>query len=237
MTALRYSRMNCSELALPRRVLAVHRPDAADVARVVAVVGRVVHQHQVAVLQRRRVAEVVHVVDVVGAAGGDRAIALEARVVDEEDVVRRGVELVFGDARLGAAHRFHHAETGDLRRAAHHRDLARALDAAHLVEDRVQVAHVGARLPRAQQLDEALLTRDGAVPEVVDARGLRGHELAAALPEVLGRAELGVDRRRARRRGRRHVRRRRRRSPSTSGQPAVAIAVDRRDVVGARKSA
>ncbi len=110
--------------------------------------------------------------------------------------MRRGVELVFGDARLSAAHRFHDAKAGDLRRTAQHRDLARALDAAHLVEDRIQVAHVRARLPRPQQLDEALLPRDRAVPVVVDAGGLGGYELAAALTEVLGRAELGVNRRR-----------------------------------------
>ena len=128
--------------------------------------------------------------------GRDRAIALEPRVVHLEHVVGRGIELIFGHARLGAAHGFHHPETRELGRAANHRNLARALDAAHLVEDRVQVAHVGARVARPQQLDEAALTRRRTVPEVVGARHLRRHQLAAALPEVLGRTELRVDRRR-----------------------------------------
>ena len=142
----------------------------------------------------RHVAEVVHVVDVLGPARGDRAIALEPRVVDEEHIARGGVELVLGHAGLRAAHRLHQAEAGDLRRAPDQRDLPLALDAAHLVEDRVQVAHLGARVTRAQQLDEPALPRRGAVPEVVRPRGLGADELAAALALVLGRAELREDR-------------------------------------------
>ena len=195
-TALWNSSTNCSSSRCCGGVLAVDRPDASDVADVVAVVRREVHQHQVAVLERRGVAEVVHVVDVLGAARGNRAIAFEPRVVDQEDVARRRIELILGHARLGAAHRFHQPEPGNLRGAPHHRDLARALDAPHLVEDGIEVPHLGARMTRAQQLDEPALTRPGAVPRVVDARGFRRHELAAALSLVLGRAELREDHRR-----------------------------------------
>ena len=98
---------------------------------------------------------------------------LESGVVHEEDVARRCVELVFRHTRLGAAHRLHHAEAGDLRRATDERDLARALDAAHPVENRIQVPDVGASIARAEQLDEAPLARDTAVPVVVHPGGLR----------------------------------------------------------------
>ena len=164
-----------------------------------------------------------HVVDVLGAAGRDRPVAFEARIVDEEHVAGGSVELILGDAGLGAAHRFHHRQAGDLRCAPDHGDLAGALDAAQLVEDRVEVADLGPRLPGAQELDEPLLARHRAVPEIVDARRFCGHELAAALAEVLGWTEFRINRRR---RGATAAT-----SPlpafpapSVSGQPAVAIA-------------
>ena len=147
------------QLALPGRVGAVHRPHAADVADVVAVVGRVVHQHEVAVLEAPRVAVVVHVVDVLGAGGGDRAIRFELRVVDQEDVARGGVELVLVDARFGAAHRFHQAEAGELRGAADQRDLARALDGAQVVEDRREIADLGAAALRSRSSSTNRLSR------------------------------------------------------------------------------
>ena len=40
------------------------------------------------------------------------------------------------------AHRFHDAESGDARRLADDRDLARALDGAQRVEDRIEILHL-----------------------------------------------------------------------------------------------
>ncbi len=160
------------QLALPGLVAAVDRPHPPDVAHVVVVVGRVVHQHQVARHQLPAVPEVVDVPDVLRARGGDRAVAVEPRVVHQEDVAAGGVELVLVDARLGAARRLHHAEPGELRRAADERDLARALDRPQLVQNGCQVLDRRARVARAQQLDEAPLARDAAVPEVVGDRGV-----------------------------------------------------------------
>ena len=188
--------MNCSSSRCDGAIFAVDRPHAADVAGVVAIIGSVIHQHEVAVLEGRRVAEVVHVVDVLGAAGGDGAIAFEAGVVGDEDEMGGRVELVFGHARFGAAHGLDKGEARDLGGSADQRDLARALDAAHFVEHGIEIADLRARLPHAQELDEPLLARRRAVPEIVRARGFCRDQLTAALSQVFRRTELRVDRRR-----------------------------------------
>ena len=50
-----------------------------------------------------------------------------------------GLQLVFLHARPGVAHRLHDAEAGDPRRLADDRDLARALDRAQRVDDRIEI--------------------------------------------------------------------------------------------------
>ena len=67
---------------------------------------------------------------------------------------------------LRVAHRLHDAEPGDPRRLADDGDLARALDRAQRVEDRIEVRDLGLRRGRLQLLDELLLARDAAVPGV-----------------------------------------------------------------------
>ena len=215
------------QLALPRRVRPVHRPHAADVADVVPEVRRVVHQHPVAVLQRVGVPVVVHVVDVHVAGGGDRSVAVQARAVDDEDVARGRFELVLLHAGLGAANRLHHPEAGELRRFPDERHLARALHAAQLVENRIEIADL--QRAAGQARDELLLPREAAVERVVEDRPIAGAQLAAALRVAFGRLELRVDRlqpwrtaaRRRRRRARRHppASCRRSSSPSTAPRP------------------
>ena len=180
------------QLPLPRVVLAADGPDPADVADVVPVVGGVVHQHQVAVLERRGVAEIVHVVDVFGAGRRDRSVRFEPRAVEQEHIPRGGVELILGDARLGAPHSLDQAEARELRCAPNQRDFPRALDRAQLVEDRIEIPDLGARMARAQQLDEAPLPGRAAVPIVQRPRGFRRHQLAPALTGRFGGREFRV---------------------------------------------
>ena len=117
------------QLALLGAVLAVDRPDPRDVAGIVVILRREIHQDEVAVLQPIGVPIVVHVPDVVGAGRRDRAIALEARTAGQEDVAGDGVELIFEHARPGALHGLDQPPAGELRGAADQGDLARALDA------------------------------------------------------------------------------------------------------------
>src|SRR5262249_22368228 len=152
--------------------LAADRPDPGDVAGVVVVLGGEVHEDEVPLLQPGEVPVVVHVPDVVGPGGGDRAVALQPRTAVEEDVAGDGVELVLEDARAGALHRLDQAAAGQLRGAADEGDLAGALDAAQAVEDRGQVADLGAGESSAEQLDELGLARGAAVPEVERDRGV-----------------------------------------------------------------
>ena len=137
-----------------------------------------------------------HVVDVEVPGGGDRSIAVQARAVDDEDVARGRFELVLLHARLGAANRFHHPEAGELRRFPDERHLARALDAAQLVEDRIEIADL--RRAAGQPRDELLLSREAAVERIVENRPIARAQLAAALRVALGRLELHVDRLQAR---------------------------------------
>ena len=182
------------ELPLPRRVGPAHRPHPADVADVVAVVRRVVHEDEVAGAQLRVVAVVVGVPDVVGARRGDRPVAVEAGPVLEEDVAGRRVELVLPRARLRAAHRLEHAQPRELGRAPHECDLARALHAAQLVQDGGQVLNRDAGVAQAQELDESGLPGQAPVPGVRGDGGVGGLQLVSALRVPFGGSVLGVDR-------------------------------------------
>ncbi len=182
------------ELPLPRGVGPAHRPHPADVAHVVAVVRRVVHEHQVAVPQLRVVAVVVAVPDVVGARRGDRPVAVEARPVLEEDVAGHRVELVLPRPRLRAAHRLEHPQPRELRRAPHEGDLAGALHAAQVVQDGGQVVNRGAGVAEAEELPEDGLAGQAPVPGVRGDGGVGGLQLVAALRVAFGGSVLGVDR-------------------------------------------
>ena len=96
---------------------------------VVLEVGRVVVEHQVAVVERRLRRVIVRIVRV--PAGGDqREVADALRVVLLVDVVGDRLELVLEHARLRRLHRLEDAERRQPRRLADQRDLARALDRA-----------------------------------------------------------------------------------------------------------
>ena len=102
------------------------------------VVGRVVEQDQVAVLRLGLRRVVVRVVAVL--AGGDQREVRDAlRVVDLEDVVADRFDLVLVHPRPGRAHGLHHSHTGDSRGFADQRDLARALDEAQRIDERIEI--------------------------------------------------------------------------------------------------
>ena len=127
------------QFTLHRAVFPVDRPDPRDVARIVVILGGEIHQDDVAVLEPRGVAVIVHVPDVIRAGGRDRAIALESGAAGQEDVAGDCVELILEDARPRALHRLDQPAAGELGGPADQGDLARALHGADAVEDRRQV--------------------------------------------------------------------------------------------------
>jgi len=102
--------------------------------------------------------------------------AVRAELLEHE--LRIGLQLVFVHARLRVAHGFDDAQAGDARGFAQLGDLARALGAAQLVKDRIQVRDLGTGQDRFQLLQERLLARGAAIPRIVlrgprEGRGIR----------------------------------------------------------------
>ena len=84
-------------------------------------------------------------VDRVRARRGERKVARALRVVAAEHPLGGRRQLVLELAGRRFAHRLHDPEPRDARHLAHERDLARALDEAHGVEDRVEVLDLDRR--------------------------------------------------------------------------------------------
>ena len=125
-------------LALPRREAAVGREHARDVRGVVGDVRGVVEEDEVAVLEHRLAAVVVRIVGV-PAGRDEREVADALRPVLAEHVVGDGRQLAFALAGPGRLHRLEDAGRRDARRLANGLDLARALDQAQAIEDRIEI--------------------------------------------------------------------------------------------------
>ena len=126
-------------LLLVRREVPAGRKHPRDVRRVVAVVGRVVEEHQLARLQLGFPAVVVRVVRVLPRRR-QREVREALRAALLEDVVGDGLEVVLPLPGPRAADGLGNRDTRQARRLAHQRDLARALDEAQVVEDRTKNA-------------------------------------------------------------------------------------------------
>ena len=99
--------------------------------------------------------------------GDEREVANPLRVVLLEHVVCDRLELVFVHPRLRRTDGFHDAEPGDARRLAEQRDLARALDQAHGVDDGIEILDGGGRDLLLHAIDERRFTRQPAVPRIL----------------------------------------------------------------------
>ena len=110
------------ELELPRLPLTRHGPHAADVARVVAVVGCGIHEHELACLELRRLRAVVAVPDVLSGSD-DRLVCAPERATAQEDELGKRTQLVLHHARGGRPHRLEHAEAGEPPRLPHQGEL------------------------------------------------------------------------------------------------------------------
>ena len=183
------------ELALIIRERAADRPHAGYVARVVAVVGGVVHEDQLPVLQLGVVSVVVAEVRV-RARRGDGAVTLALRAVDPVDVVGRGVELVLVEAGLRGAHRLHDPHAGQLARPPDQLHLAGRLVEPHGVHDGREVGDGELREALAKLGDESALAGSPAVPGVGDVLGVADEVLVAALCAPLGGTHERMDGRR-----------------------------------------
>ena len=156
-----------------------------DVGLVVAVVGRVVHQEEVAVLHLALAGVVVRPPGVVRARD-EREVGVALRAVSPEDELADGVELVLVLARPRRAHAFEDREARELRRVAQHRELARALDEAQVVERRREIADLEDREALAHELDEAALPRGHSVERVRADLGDAAQREVAAHRRALG---------------------------------------------------
>ena len=92
-----------------------------------------------------------------GAAGDDRAVRFALRTVPDEDELRDRVELLLGQAGHRASHGFDDRLAADLRRPIDDGDLRGALDRAHAVQDRREVALLEGRCARLQQIAQVIL--------------------------------------------------------------------------------
>ncbi len=173
------------ELALHRRVDAVDRPHAADVGRVVAEVGRVVEEHEIAVAQGGVVAPVVHHPDV-GAGGDDGAVTGAARAAGEVNVVGDGAELVFEDARAGGLDRLEAGERAEAAGVAHERELGGGFDQALAVEEGREVAELGARGELGEAGEQVGLAGEAAVERIGEHAGVVVAQGVLALAHALG---------------------------------------------------
>ena len=178
---------------LGRGVRPVHRPDARDVARVVAVVGGIVHQHQVAVAQRVGLAKVMPQKRV-RAATNDRGVAIAAGAARIEHIFGGRIELILVHAGSSGAHRFHDAESCEFRRLANERDLGGALDHPQTIQRGCQIAHYELREALMHESHEMRLARRSAIPRITGRARLSGQQFVATVVAGLHGAERRVQR-------------------------------------------
>ena len=118
---------------------AIHGPDTGHVGRVAADIRAAIDQHVVPIDQRAVVASVVTIVGIV-AVRHDRVVAGCGTAFGTIDIIDNGVEFRLRNAGL---RRFHALDGGagrEIGRLAHHLNLRRTLDEAHLAQCRGQVA-------------------------------------------------------------------------------------------------
>jgi hypothetical protein len=100
-------------------------------------------------------------------AGGDQGeVTRTIGAVLLEDVLGIGLQLILLHAGAGIAHGLDDAESGDARGFANDGDFARALDAAQLIENGIEVFDFGLRRGGFEMFDEGLLARGASVPGV-----------------------------------------------------------------------
>ena len=178
------------ELTLARGELAVRGKHAGDIARVVFEIRRVIKLYEIARIQRARVLVVMRVPGVL--AGGDQGeVGRTVGAVLFENVLGIGLEFVLAHAGAGVAHRLDDAEAGDAGCLAQDGDLARALDGAELVEDRVEIGDGGLGSSLLEVRNEGLFAGRPAVPRVVlsgagESRGVAGRGAAQHFRPVRG---------------------------------------------------
>src|SRR5207253_664664 len=163
--------------SLARRELAAGREDAGYVARIVLEVRSVVELHQVTGVQRARVLVVVRIPSVFPRRDQSK-IGRAIRPVFLVDVLCVGLQFVLFHTRAGIAHGFDDAEPGDARSFADDGDLARTLDGAQLVQNRIQILDFGFGRGGFHVRNESLLARAAAVPGVVPGGTGQGRRIA-----------------------------------------------------------
>ena len=145
---------------------AVYRIGACDVGGIAFDLAAGVDQHQIAVVQRFAVFDIVQDTTVV-AASHDRRVRELRRTRHLAVVAENGSELVFVHAGLHAAHQLGMGLRRQARGTAHHRHLGAALVQAHLVQvviqreklDRPMHAGARARSHLADPIGHALVQR------------------------------------------------------------------------------
>ena len=119
----------------------------------------------------------------------ERKVTWALRVVTAKHPLGGRAQLVFALAGGGFPHRFHDAEPGDPRHLPHHRDLSRALDEAHRVDDRIEVLDLDLRRRGPQLLCERGLARWPTVPRV----GGRRPRMSRRFPARAAASHLGTE--------------------------------------------
>ncbi len=176
------------QLELPRFPTAADGPHPPDVARVVPVVRRCVHEHELAVLERCALRAVVTEPDV-RSCGHDRLVRGSERPAAQEHELRDRCELVLHHACRRRAHRLEDSGAGESPGLTQHVDLHGALHAAELVEGWARIADVQGRELSAQCFDERRLTGRRYGERVGERLGAR-FEIPVARPQsALGRGE------------------------------------------------
>ena len=136
------------ERALVGRELARHRHRARDVGGVSLILGRRVHDDQVALRDCPMIAHVVQLCPV-GARANDRAVGWAGRTETCKRALHRRLDLVL-PLRLGRRHDRPVSLAADLGGLSEQGELGRALPGANRRDDRARVSHVESRVTRRE---------------------------------------------------------------------------------------
>ncbi len=184
------------QLPLHRAVLAINRPHARHIARVIAIVRREIHQHQLPAIEFRHVAVIVRIPDVCRTRRRDRPVPFQPRAIHQKHIASRGIEFVLVHPRPRTLHRFQNPLACNLRRTPDQRNFPRTLHTSQFIEHRRQVRDASPRKPRGQHPRELHLARNAAVPKVVEDRRIRRVQLKARLRGAFTGREQRVNRQR-----------------------------------------